>query len=448
MSATSSRAVIERFQPGPLLKPITGVLAVGLLVQMLTALLPGHGADMLVLSNWARDLATLGPPDFYDEGYPAEYFPGYLYALWGIGLANDWLGFSEAEFDYVLKMSSVIVNLASACLLYVMLEGKREWMRLLAPAIYLLLPTTLFIGPLWGQVDAIPAFFLLLSVYFMSRDRPLVAAAVFVVAFMVKPQAVGAVLVLAFWGIRDHPPRVWGQAAAVAGLTGLFLVLPFFPTEPWRIFGHAEHASELYPFNSSFGFNFWGMWGWFRSDAITHWGIEWRIWGFALVIIANLAIIWVLRDRQGAGWLALGVALAMLAFFLFMTRMQERYLFLTFLPLLAAVFLLNSRVLAIAFIVLSIIHFLGLYFAFYHPNFNPEFEPGWLYTRDIIRMIDYSPSGWTRPGSFAALLISSSAIATFVAILCWVGYNNWKWGGLDRPVDKTAEVAPSTGTAT
>lgn len=393
---------------------------------MAAAFLQGHVADLFVFESWARDLAQNGPWDFYESDFTSDYFPGYLYILWGIGLLDRLFDFSPAEWDYVLKIPSILAHLGSAYLLYVMLEGRKEWVRLAAPAIYLALPTALFIGPVWGQVDSILAFFLLLCVYYMSRGRPFVAALLYVVGFMIKPQAIAALPLLAFWGLRDHPRIVWIRTAIGAAVLGLLMVLPFFPAEPWRIFEQAERATDLYAFNSSFAFNFWGMWGWLRGDDITHWGIEWRTWGYILVVLANAAIIFLLRNRREIGMLALGVALGVLAFDLFLTRVHERYLFPVFLPLLAATLLLNSRVLALGFIVLSIVQFFSLYYSFYHPFFNPEFEPSFFYTHDIIRMIDHSPSSWQRPGSMVAFLFSLSAVLTFFLFLVHLMWANWK----------------------
>ncbi|MCH8814153.1 MAG: DUF2029 domain-containing protein [Chloroflexi bacterium] len=403
-------------------QPITLVLLAGLLIRLGAALLEGHGADLFVFTGWARDLGANGPWDFYDSEFVADYFPGYLYILMVIGLADRLFTFSPDEFDYALKMPSVIADVVAAYVLYRLLDDRTQWVRTTAAAVYLALPTVLFIGAVWGQADSLLALGLLLCVFYMSRGRPLVAAAVYVVTFLVKPQAIAALPILAFWGLREHPRRVWLQASVTALVTMLVLILPFFPTSPWDIFDQLNKATDLYAFNSSFAFNFWGMWGWFRGDDITHLGIEWRVWGIAITVLANVAIIYFLSNRREVGMLALGVALSVLAFDLFLTRVHERYLFPAFLPLLAACFLLNSRVLTVGFVVLSICQFFSLYYSFYHPNFNPEFEPSMFYTHDIIRMIDYSPSSWTRPGSMVTFLFSFSAVMSFPVFLTYIAW--------------------------
>jgi hypothetical protein len=62
--------------------------------------------------------------------------------------------------------------------------------------------------------------------------------------------------------------------------------------------------------------------------------------------------------------LALGTGLSMMAFYLLLTRMHERYVFGAFLPLLVACALLHSRVLWGFFIATATIHFINLYHVF------------------------------------------------------------------------------------
>ena len=73
-------------------------------------------------------------------------------------------------------------------------------------------------------------------------------------------------------------------------------------------------------------------------------------------------MIVVLRKARGPAFLALGTSLSILAFYLFTTRMHERYLFPFFLPFLAACVLFRSRVLWTVFGLLGAVHFLNLYF--------------------------------------------------------------------------------------
>jgi dolichyl-phosphate-mannose-protein mannosyltransferase len=277
-----------------------------------------------------------------------------------------------------------------------------------AAALYLLHPVVLLVGPVWGQVDSILAFFLLLTVYYLAQGRMLVAAVVYTIGFLVKPQAVAALPVFAFWGLRHEvrqvlaalpeaadPPtrlfafgrdlavRVW--PVAVASLAAaFFIVLPFFPSNPFGIFAQLKDATEVYPYNSFYAYNFWSLnfWGltdWLKPDDLTFWGLAYRWWGVILFAAASLTIIWTFRDAEGPGLLALATALSVMAFFLFMTRMHERYLFPSVLLLLTAAATVKARPLWAMFGVLSVVQFFNVYYAYIYFTEDNYLRAGWLF---------------------------------------------------------------------
>jgi hypothetical protein len=99
-------------------------------------------------------------------------------------------------------------------------------------------------------------------------------------------------------------------------------------------------------------------------------GIEYRYWGIFLFAVSTVVIIYVMRNAQGDWALALGTALCLLAFYMFLTRMHERYMFPALVPFLAACVLSRSPLLWTAFAVLSVVQFLNLYqvYGYYQPN--------------------------------------------------------------------------------
>jgi hypothetical protein len=287
-----------------------------------------------------------------------------------------------------------------------MLKDGKSWVRLGTVALYLFLPATLLIGALWGQVDSILAFFLLLSVYYIGRERPVAGAVAYTVGFLVKPQAIAALPFLAFWILRQHPPRlsrragdegplippVLIQCTVIPLLVMLVLITPYFKLEPWRLVGELYDATQTcnYRVNSFWAYNFWTTGGLFdmgfrpdtvnvcgdvKADNATEFlGIATVWWGRMMFVTSLGLIIAALRNARGTGFLALGTALSVLAFYLFLTRMHERYAFPVFLPLLAACALLQSRVLWGAFLAAATVHFLNLYHVFAYYGFFSDQE--------------------------------------------------------------------------
>ncbi len=549
--------------------PILLVLALGLLVRLGAAFLPGFGIDLGTFQFWSVRLAEQGPWNFYSDDFFSDWTPGYLYVLWFIGGLDSLFAFSGDLFWYILKLPSIVADLASAYLLYRILEGQKPGIRAGAAALYLLHPVILLVGPVWGQVDSILAFFLLLTVYYLARRRTLVAAVVYTVGFLVKPLAIGALPVFVFWGLRDEirqvlpnlpgageplaragefaraprrgrtavglsrrfaavvadillfylllivgwfiwfaftakegqtpgkkllglqviqmdgtvpePRTMWLREVVIKGvlwymITGglgslvayiwaffdkdrqtvhdkivktyvisapvelnraiafgrglaarvwpavaaalsaaLLLLLPFFPSNPLAIFGQLQDATEVYPFNSFYAYNFWTLdfWGltaWFEPDDLTFLGLAYRWWGIILYAAASISIIWTFRDAKGPGPLALGTALSVMAFFLFMTRMHERYLFASIVLLMTAGFAMNARAIWAVLAVLSVVQFFNVYFAYINFTSMPfEAEDNYLRVGWLFSWIDGNQQWFSLLAvlAFFVLLVSS-----------------------------------------
>lgn len=433
---------------------IVPVLVAGLVLRLALAFLQAFQIDTGTFQAWANQIAQDDPWNFYDTDFFTDYAPGYMYVLWLFGELNQIFHFSLAEFEYILKLPSIAADIASAYLLYLLLRDQKREYRIGAAALYLLLPPVLLIGPIWGQVDSLLAFFLLLSIYYIGRDRPVAGALAYTVGFLIKPQIIAALPFLAFWimtrsrsqtpitastqvftGLSvlvtgvfaflliDQDPRsayrivfagiiAVGLIEAARGLAGLaidrpqlmaqrggfirallfsfptwyqsvgfslalasILIFPFFTYKPWEIIGQLYESNEVYPVNSFFAYNFWTSAFWsaglghgFQPDVSgiqpeqgTFFGVDHRYWAIVLFALSSAAIIGVMWRSEGVGSLALGSSLCVFVFYLFMTRMHERYLFAFFLPFLAAAVALRSRALFAAFCGLGLIHFLNLY---------------------------------------------------------------------------------------
>jgi Gpi18-like mannosyltransferase len=373
------------------------ILSGGFVLRLFLATLPGFPVDVGDFQAWSVLLADRGPWNFYDSGFFVDYSPGYLYVLWFIGGLDNIFAFDSGQFEYVLKLPAVFFDLASAYLVYRMLEGQKLLLRLGAPALYLVLPPVLLLGPVWGQTDSILAFFLLLTVYYLSKGRPVAGALAYTVGFLAKPQAVAALPIVAFWILWKHTPQVWLKSVAAALIAGFFIILPFFPDRAYLIvppfeglFHQLENAAnvENYRVSSFFAYNFWAMKvGLFRPDDTTFWSIPYRIWGFGLFSIASLAIVYVFGRARSPGLMALAVALSALAFYVFLTRMHERYLFPVLLPLLVACAILNYRLLWAAFVGLVVVHFLNLSVVYFSDFYNPDVPTLNLWIEDRVFLL-------------------------------------------------------------
>lgn len=417
------------------------LLAGGLVLRLILATLPGFGVDIGLFKFWSEQLAERGPWDFYDTDFFTDYAPGYMYVLLFIGKLNQIFDFSDETFEYILKVPATLADVGSAYLLYKVLDNQRMDVRLGAAALWLAFPAALLIGPIWGQVDSLLAFFLLLSIYYIGRDRPLRGALAFTLGFLVKPQAIAALPFLALWIMRRNPPAwasggdgplvpdLWLRITGISLGLVLVLIIPFFTYEPWKFIEQLYNATdvETYRVNSFWAYNFWNIQGVFESgfkpDSQEFLGITHRVWGIAMFVGALGAIIAATWRAKGIGMLALGVALSMMVFYLFLTRMHERYVFPAALPMLVACVLLQSRVLWGVFLSFSAIHFLNLYHVYVYDLYNDdgatdiiETSPlkwNWLYDR--LNSGDFLGTGYETLQILSFLMVALFPIALAVA---------------------------------
>ena len=310
------------------------------MLRLFLAALPTFSPDADLFRAWAEILARDGPGKFYDSTLFHAYAPGYMYFLWLLGGLNNVFGFSTAEWNYALKLPSIAADLGSAYLLYRFLSERAPDWRSKAPALYLLFPATLMIGPVWGQNDSVLAFFLFLAVYYIAEDRLVAASLAFTAGFIVKPQAIAALPFFLFWVLRDHrpkwrevqglplpvPPKVLVRMAGSSLLATLVVIFPFFPSLLlWRPFvdlgNQVSTATSQFPMNSFFAFNFWYVFGKNTADncdsatcvyattsnitLVTHGveflGISTRVWGLVLFALAIGAVLFVLRKAPRPG---------------------------------------------------------------------------------------------------------------------------------------------------
>src|SRR5712692_1927258 len=186
----------------PVLIPL---MLAGLILRLALASIHGFRIDTGTFQSWAGSLSHDGPWNFYKPNEFTDYAPGYMYVLLLIGEMDKLLHFTNHQWEYVLKMPSIVADMGSAYLLYRMLDKEKAAVQLAATAIYLFFPCALLVGAVWGQVDSILAFFLLLPVYFIGREKPVAGAVAYTLGFLVKPQAIAALPFLAVWIIRRHP---------------------------------------------------------------------------------------------------------------------------------------------------------------------------------------------------------------------------------------------------
>lgn len=386
---------------------LTAVYVTAFLVRLLLAPHLGFFGDLRYFNEWADRLNDLGLSGFYAPGYFADYPPGYLYVLTFVGAVDPDPGYLS------LKLPTILADLALAAIvtaLAVRMSSARLRARLPVRAVaslaVLASPAVIGVGAAWGQVDSVPACFVMGSLLLLLTGRPsvgrdLAGMASFAVAIAMKPQSGFLVPVIGYLLIRRYLLTVEPQRRMRSLGDLLLVVVP--PITLWAVSGlpfglsptglvsFYRSSAEVLPVTSANAFNLWGAIAFFRGDqdpwkgqpAVTFLGIPSVVIGTLLFLAGTVWVIVRLHRlaRQGMGLAAsvlwASAAVSMLAFTL-LTRMHERYMF-PVLALLAPLVILRSF--RRYYIVVSLFYVVNLWFPFAY------FNAGW-------RVLAFSGDPW------------------------------------------------------
>jgi dolichyl-phosphate-mannose--protein O-mannosyl transferase len=325
------------------------LIAAGFLIRLLLIGNQGFRNDVLTFEAWALNLVAHPMSQFYSTTSFADYPPGYFYILWIVGHIFTAISPSKdyGVLWYLVKLPAIFMDLVDCALIYAIVRrfaGER-W-ALGAAAFFILNPATIFISAAYGQVDSIPAGFVLLAIYLLLRSDeapvplPWIAGAWVSLCYslLIKPQAAVLIplfILFAFVRADRKAERMTGTAVGiVAALVFAYLLtLPFHPSaNPIAVFafllGKYSYASNVYAVNSVNAFNLWAiLHGFWDKDSQIILFAPQYLWGIVLVVAAivlTLVRYWQARTNQA---LLESAAVLTLAFFMLATRMHERYIY-------------------------------------------------------------------------------------------------------------------------
>ncbi len=345
---------------------------------------------------WAKDLHNRGFRGFYEmqssEVY-ATLYPNYpplslfifylIYALqsfvdsiaWWLNLTiplfPSKLIFFLKERSFlagIMKLPGIFSDLGIAwvCFLFAKkIITSNQLASKLVTTFVLFNPAFFFNSALWGQIDSIPIFFVLLSIYFLLFTKRFIFSGIFfVLALLVKPTALVFLPLYFIFFIRKYSLANFLKTFLVGNFIFFVSFFPFLKNLnnlllPYSIYSEKILAAQSLPFVTNGAFNFWVLIRGFdgiKDTAPFLFGISYRLWGYLTTGFFTLFIL--IRSGQR---FRVFYSLFLLAFvsFLFLTKMHERYSMLP-LPFLLLAGLKNKKIFRL-FVILSLISFLNLY---------------------------------------------------------------------------------------
>lgn len=355
-----------------------------LLIRFYLFLQPSFRIDMGDWEGWIFRIVEVGPLNFYSPQGFADYLPFFYFLLWIIGEPFVFLFGKSAIFSPIfplyIKLISSFFDFATALVIFTIVKRYSSRWASAATIFYLINPGTVFINSVWGQVDSIPTFFLVLSLYVFEEKFNIKQWSVFnTLSFLIKPLNASILPVTIIKSIKSFSIKKNFQALLLAVCLWYVISIPFFLNDPiLGVFKLLSKSLSVYPYASINAYNFWGLFGWWTSDTIEIFGQQLHTWGFIFYFLLLLVILSPYLKKQAKNIKEMNYFACMLSsfgFFLFLTRMHERTLFPFFALLTIVVFIQKSRYLLFTYIILSAIYFLDIFYSYYYYNFVFQKNP-------------------------------------------------------------------------
>ncbi len=262
------------------------VLFLVLFIRVLLFSLPSFKIDMTDWQAWTSRLIEVGPSSFYSPNYFADYFPGYLYILLILGKAFLTLfpnsSLFSTDFIFILKGVTTIFDLGTAYLIYKIVKKYRPKVAIFASILYLGNPALIFNSSIWGQIDGILTFFLLLSIYFLIEVKNFLFWSIsFAFAFLVKPQTISILPISLIYLFKEAGSLRLFKLVFLSIILSVVISLPFFiNTNPvFGIFELFQKTASGYQYTSLYTLNIWSLIGWWKDDNTKWYFLSYQSWG-------------------------------------------------------------------------------------------------------------------------------------------------------------------------
>jgi Gpi18-like mannosyltransferase len=408
---------------------IAMVLIGAFLLRLLIAFKnPGYPADMATFIAWALHAADVGLSGFYTDTIFADYPPGYIYVLFIIGQIANGLGFDPGgeQIRLLVRIPAILADLA-ICALLLRIGLKRGdgrigfWLAVL----YALNPSVWINSASWGQVDSIFTLALIGSLLLVTSGRTNMAAMLFAITVLIKPQALIFTPVFVFPLLIRGEWRKIGTSLLSGMAVFVALVTPFAINQsPLWIVNLYKTTLQSYPYATLNAFNLFALTGgnWV-SNAERTLGLSYTAWGTIFILavtVASVVIFWrrrghslvrsksngptnsnLISKKPDATALALVALLLIVVVFVLGVKMHERYLYpAVALSILAYLMVKDRRLLTLS-LGFSLTHYINVAYVLEFGQQNVSVVP----VRDSV------------------LLMISGANLLLLGYLVWVCYD-------------------------
>lgn len=387
----------------------------GILIRFLLIPVAGFKADIAFWKGWGLAAADKGII-WLVKNTNFNYPPGFAYILMLINktyaffknpyVISDYWHEGNLLYLFLVKIITIVADIGIVILLVKMSEligkmlkikeGVARKIGYIWAILYFLNPASIFDGVHWGQVDQFGLFLFLLSLYFLLKEKIVVASIIFTISFLMKFQNIIFIPLFFLFIYKKYSLRKTADAVLAAAIVFFIVIFPFwFHKEIADLIRLFTINADWFPWYSLNAFNIWwiaaGGDGMKVVDKTLVWGvISAKQMGFYLFSFSYLVAVIMILSAKKEDLLRkflLGLAFIVFAFFHFRTQSHERYLFhiLGFFPLISMTLTkdkLNLKDL-VFYLFFSLIFFINMYIGMF---FNYSDQVIWPFSHSATRV--------------------------------------------------------------
>jgi Gpi18-like mannosyltransferase len=320
--------------PGIVAVSLTAAFAVALLARLLVIWTPGFPDDLDRFVLWAHQIALEPLGDAYSTDIS---FPPVIVYLWAlIGAIEPAIRTVTTSGDPLLrasmKLPASLADLAMAAGVAWWLRD-RPWWAVAGFCAIAFNPVVLYVSAWWGQYESLYALAGLVAFLLAATGHPRLAAVALALAVMTKPQAIPFVAPFVGFGLARYGWRTMAVSALVGLAVAVAVWIPFLAADgPTRYLATlGGYQDQTFAVLSLRAWNPWWLLqvaagGQFLTDSARMLGpLSPRAIGYVLFALVEVFLILVTYRDPRPRTLALALSVSVLAGFVLLTTMHERY---------------------------------------------------------------------------------------------------------------------------
>ncbi len=366
------------------------VIVSALLIRLIAAFIyPGHASDMNCFDVWSDMAYTDGFKSFYTSSVFTDYPPGYVYILYLLGFVKSILNISSYAAYPLLKLPAILCDVLCAAVVYKTAKTRaNSALSLMFASFFLFNPAVIVNSAVWGQVDSVFTFFVLLMLLSLHKKRMIPSYFFFAIAVFTKPQALFYVPVLLF-GILENVffhgffnknfiKNLAGGLSAV--LLIIILSLPFGLSEVIRQYTATIGSYDYITVNA---YNLWCAFG-FNWSALSP---ATEIFGYLYIIAAVSASAVIFFKSKSENRYFYTAAFLCFCVFMLSVKMHERYAYPAIALILCAFSLSAKRSELLLFSGISFVQLLNTVHVLFYYDADSFFTSSYELTSRIISLL-------------------------------------------------------------